>query len=351
MSDSETAGLIDRTIAAIGDYLAIRNVYKGWRLHQGMDEAGQLKFIKDVSRDKAKGGNEAHRLIQMLTPELEACGEDSSALLTFDHCIAGGGGPDNAYPLWPAVKVSLQRLATRLRPPHRDAEPLSKLDLPNITEAAKTLYRTIETPPAADWQAPAWVVAMNFRGTTKKELAKKPPEHYWLIRAAVHHVAKALKLKTLCPDQWTDEIGASPFDARQRLALVKLCKLMANIFDRSWMKVDSGECQLDLEILRGILEGLDAAPQSAPIAPPAGGNDDEGNSLPTETNRRKKKKPGPKKARYNIANDKKIFDQWIRGRDQGDFPDYAECDKTHKHPRGTTKAAVARHRGRERNAQ
>jgi hypothetical protein len=72
---------------------------------------------------------------------------------------------------------------------------------------------------------------------------------------------------------------------------------------------------------------------------------------PAVTNGKKKKKPGPKKARHNIVNDKKIFDQWNNGHARGDFPTYQECDKTHQHPPGTTKAAVARHRGRERNAK
>jgi hypothetical protein len=37
--------------------------------------------------------------------------------------------------------------------------PLSRLDLPRIIEAVEELSHTIEHPPTADWQAPAWLVA------------------------------------------------------------------------------------------------------------------------------------------------------------------------------------------------
>jgi hypothetical protein len=81
----------------------------------------------------------------------------------------------------------------------------------------------------------------------------------------------------------------------------------------------------------------------------AGANASEG--ADDAKGKRKKKKPGPTKARYNCATDKKVFDQWEYGCDRGSFSSYEDCDKMHKHPLGTTKSAVARHRGRERNAK
>ncbi len=72
---------------------------------------------------------------------------------------------------------------------------------------------------------------------------------------------------------------------------------------------------------------------------------------PQSATNRRKKKPGPKKARHDISNDAEIFELWNNGFLKGDFPTYAECDKTHKLTPGTTKSAVARHKSRERNAQ
>jgi hypothetical protein len=220
------------------------------------------KFAHSVI-DAKKAVNETGRLI---CPELERIGFDTTPLRKLLHHAAGmvaGCNPETAFPMWLDVKISLEQLADRLRVPQ--AGPLSTLDLPNIVEAVEKLYRTIETPPTDDWQAPAWVTALNFRGTLAQELARKPPPHYWLIRAAVQHVAQALKVKTLCPDQWPNEVASSPLDHRHKVALVKLCDLMADTFDRSWLKVDAGKSLKDLETLRTVLADLkDAGPSAKP---------------------------------------------------------------------------------------
>ena len=73
-----------------------------------------------------------------------------------------------------------------------------------------------------------------------------------------------------------------------------------------------------------------------------------GDDNPLHSNGRKKKKPGPKKPRYNLTDDAKIFKKWEDGYTDGNFRKYEECDKTHGYDLGTTRAAVARHRGRDR---
>lgn len=45
-----------------------------------------------------------------LAAELEAEGHDSTELLTFLHAADAGGGPPAAFPLWPSLKVQLQRI-------------------------------------------------------------------------------------------------------------------------------------------------------------------------------------------------------------------------------------------------
>jgi hypothetical protein len=233
------------------------------------------------------------------------------------------------------IPKCVERLQNEVEPRSRNAEPqadrarpLSRLDLPSVIDAVNELYRAIETPPPN----------------------AEMPHHVRLIRAACANVRKALKLKGSV-NEWTNEVGRSPFDDGVRLALVKLCNLMADIiYYRSMLTVDAGKSLTDLATLQTVLADLEPAePQANHNGATAATNEVEGADDGLKV--KKRKKPGPKKARHNIANDKKIFDQWERGHRTGDFPTYAECDNTHKHPLGTTKAAVARHRGRERNAQ
>jgi hypothetical protein len=153
-------------------------------------------------------------------------------------------------------QVLLDLDAPKLQP--AAPEPtLSTLDLPDIVRAVKQMYRVVETPPADDWQAPDWLRDLGY--------ADRPdtmPLHVWIIHAAVANVRKALKLRTSHLG-WTNEVGSSPFDARQKLALVRLCELMADISHyRSAVQVDAGKCVTDLDTLRGILEDLDAEPQA-----------------------------------------------------------------------------------------
>ena len=70
---------------------------------------------KATEHDRAK--NEARSkmvpVCRALAEELEASGEDSTALLEFLYAIDGGGGPEAAAPLWPNLKVCLQRIQMR----------------------------------------------------------------------------------------------------------------------------------------------------------------------------------------------------------------------------------------------
>jgi hypothetical protein len=130
MPPADVAALIDRVVRAAGACLSWRFVAalrdRTWRpcLPGSPADAAQLKEMEDLNNQEKDAMVDAREAAGLLAPELERIGEDSSGLLRLLHCIAGGGGPDNAKALWPDLKVSLQRLAIRLRVlPAPAAEP------------------------------------------------------------------------------------------------------------------------------------------------------------------------------------------------------------------------------------
>ena len=121
--NSQLAELADLAVNAVDKYLAWRNLSK-IRLPQlvrtltakgSQPEAVTLKDIDDLHNKEWDAKVEARQAIRHLAPELERLGVDSAGLLKILHFIDGGGGPDNAYPLWPDVKACLQQFAIRLR--------------------------------------------------------------------------------------------------------------------------------------------------------------------------------------------------------------------------------------------
>ncbi len=67
--------------------------------------------ITEVAHKKGDARNDLTRIGPALAADLEARGDDSSALLMFLYAIDGGGGPEAAGPMWPELKVQLQRWA------------------------------------------------------------------------------------------------------------------------------------------------------------------------------------------------------------------------------------------------
>lgn len=64
-------------------------------------------------RDQNSARKALAKIGRVLSVRLEESGEDSSTLLMFLHAVDGGGGPPAAAPLWPQLKVALQRTAIR----------------------------------------------------------------------------------------------------------------------------------------------------------------------------------------------------------------------------------------------
>jgi hypothetical protein len=122
MSKDELADLVSRAIKAVGDYLFRRKLSK---IRSSLlsrttpcslgssAEDDQLRGVEDAHHREMDAKVEVRQTLLALAPELERIGEDSSNLLMLLHFIDGGGGPDNAYPMWPAIRAALQRLAIR----------------------------------------------------------------------------------------------------------------------------------------------------------------------------------------------------------------------------------------------
>ena len=223
--------------------------------------------------------------------------------------------------------------------------PLSRLDLPGIVDAIQTLYRMIENPPSDDWQAPAWVVEHYKRFTNAKIPFKdgEKPSHAWLIR-----VASDALLDKLAPHRRGEdcpEITESPLDRRDKIKLIELRRFLLG---RAGNQNEAVETLDFLETVVNQLNGrsteakgpaANVEPQAAPIAPPAG------------VKVKKGKRPGPKGPRNDPVEDAKVYKKWDDGFAKKDFRDYRECDKTYGYDPGTTGAAVARYRSRERRAK
>jgi hypothetical protein len=100
---------------------------------------------------------------------------------------------------------------------------LSRLDLPPIVETIRELHRTIECPPAANWQAPTWLVK-QYKQTTLLGEAGPPnkPSHAWLINAAAVEVLNKLMPPWHHESADCPEITESLLDQKHKVALLQL---------------------------------------------------------------------------------------------------------------------------------
>lgn len=133
------------------------------------------------------------------------------------------------------------------------------------------------------------------------------------------------------------------------------CRAMSETGDRAgcseikegttlvWIDQFAQVCLAGLAVLKAAIARTEA-PQSM-ITPADHGNGRHGSGREPPARR------GPKKPRNDPDVDQKVFQQWVYGYERGSFRSYDQCDKAHGHKNGTTAAAVARHRGRERQAK
>jgi hypothetical protein len=120
MCNSDLAELIDCFVKWFGKYLQWRKTNRPLGMTHPVApgspaEEYMLKRWQENHDREMDTKAEAVRKAKMLADELEGINEDSSNLLKLLHFVDGGGGPDNAFRLWPKAKVALQRLAIRLR--------------------------------------------------------------------------------------------------------------------------------------------------------------------------------------------------------------------------------------------
>lgn len=83
---------------------------------------------------------------ERLVPMLVASGHDAAGVLKLRHYIVDGGGPDNAYSIWPDVKVQLQLWAI-------PADPLAALrEMPDPLEQEEDAPAAPRTGDGMAWQ-------------------------------------------------------------------------------------------------------------------------------------------------------------------------------------------------------
>jgi hypothetical protein len=143
--------------------------------------------------------------------------------------------------------------------------PLSRLDLRHIVEAIRELYRTVETPPAEDWESPAWLIEYNKRAAARgeREVPLTKPIHAALIDAAAAEI-----LYRIMPPKWVrppiqhrekdcPRITKSSLDQAHKAVLFGLWKQL-----QSWpvrggeLAGSSGEALEFLAYLDSVLEQL-----------------------------------------------------------------------------------------------
>ncbi|HEY3242452.1 MAG TPA: hypothetical protein VGM03_03790 [Phycisphaerae bacterium] len=115
-----TAKLIDELISHVTKYL-------DWHLRYQLALAELPRYVQSRRNATAKRAlrcswrsngarNEITRCVGALAPNLERYGYDASGILKLKILAAEGyGGADAVAPIWPDLKVSLQRMAIRLR--------------------------------------------------------------------------------------------------------------------------------------------------------------------------------------------------------------------------------------------
>lgn len=130
--------------------------------------------------------------------------------------------------------------------------PLSRLDLPHVLESIHELNRTIKHPPAADWQAPVWLME-HCNKTTAPYDARTRPGHSWLIHKAAEEV-----LWRLSPPYGggTDAITDSQLDIHKQAALCELSRALSDPFFGTQLAADAGERVEFLAYLKTALATL-----------------------------------------------------------------------------------------------
>jgi hypothetical protein len=148
--------------------------------------------------------------------------------------------------------------------------PLSRLALPGIAEAIRELYRSIERPAAANWQAPAWLVEQYKKTTMGEEglqailagIRDQPSQtwQHWLIRAAANEVLNRMMPPRHHKGEDCPEITESNLDQNQKVKLLELRELLSPFAVEYELTNNRSKALLMLSFLESVLAVIDREP-------------------------------------------------------------------------------------------